>query len=1046
MNEYYWRFLLHPFDKKTIAKELDIVETQKDNIDKKELDESKDIKKLATEEGAKVSLIKLADKKHLSKPYKSVGKAVEELITSFCLSTFSIMPHLKQNLDFIKLYVDKTLDEIDSLTTPFEKNDLPLLDHLFAAFRAGPKKFHEAIETLKNIDLKLLSYFIAKSGRDNIIKPTDIQYEGLSYFHIADQYLRKIEKLDDNDRRLMAIFNFTIGSFFLKNAYSIAFDYFERAEKMILSISNPHRADTVFRINIIAVIPELQFDDKSLAHKDIWKQLGKLGNEITRDVVNTKFGKRSDSKTLAFEDMKSKPSIVTKEPQYEWNSSCEEKLNHVFDTEDLKGFSEDTSNTELLVFASSFFAKLKDFIKQNLIKSKLTFNKSMVSNFIHRLQKMSVADKLTLSEIANQILIFKRKCVSKESPSDKTATTKTDESQIEYKTTLSNINSTHQEATNAVNLLIKSKTIIEKMLNSKYASALLKANITSSSIESDQKKLNELKDQQNKLLKMKEAESLKFQDILSDLNDLKDKVSVLRSSLLTKVDIFTKLENAYKSKFKDKDKNKNKDKDKAHTAEGRDKKSKIQDKLEKAKQQREEKKNQEKDKKREEAKKMQVHAKEQRKKKKELKKEQDQLMTVQESTQEIKKSKQGQDNNTPKDQKRAKIGEMQQKYLGHALKYLLYMGFHYTEYKLRQKDLSTAATESSEAKTEGNHDPLLNDITHFALLYNIGRCFHALKVYKNLGGHTADSLPKADIDYTRHAIVHAGAVDAPQSDVIETGEILYKDLPKDLIDRRNARQLQQFTLEQKEILKLIKSYRLAADPERFALEGGFPLVVEDMPLFQHLVKYHNPKQAADIDDKKLLAIVWVKTVPLIINIMKIVTKTFESEPKTKEEIDRFYENFLPHFQALKMLLTICGEFRTEEYCETMRKKLLKLQKTGKVSEDIFKNTMGFVVFLKMCRSIRNKVAHEFADDCTINEMYDAWRMLKSINDTPQLNLNQFSTKPKVFGKLSSSIWYESSPSPTEENSTTEKLINLDESDIEPPKAGSPEQSASHNNT
>lgn len=802
-------------------------------------------------------------------------------------------------------------------------------------------------------------------------------------------------------------------------------------------LDDDEHADAVIILQHLShIISELSIDDahlkdrilrKSLAHNNAIKYSSDYTKKIPPDVkenliddVITTLGLQTDKN--------SKPQIPSKEgiteakehseyPKFNWNSSFENDLNLIFDTDEVKDFSADPSNTQPLSFNKPFFIKLKEYLKSKLAEQKKVFQPSMLDSLILRLENKDNNFKLTLSEIAQQIAAFNKICKRTET----VTATKIDESKIEYQIIISAINLDYRDANNAITLLTTNFETIAKILTSKYASILNKANISRSIVESDKQNLAKLKNDFDDLLQKKDKESLNYEDILPELKALKEKFAVLKAILESKVNTYTKVEKTYKDKVIQ-----------SSVSDTTDSTSDIKTKLERAKQEREEKKQQMKKNKaqqtRAQAERKQKWKEEQEQKRAQQKAKADKIETPKKESKQAKTPDKSKDESKDvKTTPRTMLSQKQQNFLSYALKNLLYLGFHYADFKLRHKEQSEQIKQKLESKDQGQSKSLensLDDITHYAICYDMLRCFQALSIYKNFGGYTAAALPKEDITFTRHAMMH-GFWEATQQAVIESAELLYSDLPKDLINRRNARQIYELQLEQSQIIKLVQAYKLATDTHRFSIDSSYPLVVDDMPVYQHLHQYHSDKDVAFTNDDELLKIVWVKTAPIITKIMENVTKVFATEPREQKDINRFMECFLPHFQALKMLLAICGEFRTEQHCEKTIKQLRELKDADKDNEEILNSTISFLIFLKMCRPIRNRIGHEYPEDCTITEVYDAWRMLKSVKNTPQLDISKLKTKPKPKDSviLSHSIWFESNPS-----TTSEKLISMDEND------------------
>lgn len=947
----------------------------------------------------------------------------------FYLKTFDCFRYMTEFHQMPELFIHSYLDTIEKLNQ-FQLTP-EMLSKIYSGFVALIFKIKDKpiITKLSKNQLELCRSILSMLVKNRHILPKeDLKSLVHCYMNPNLPESRKFDEMKDDEH--LDVITQLIGISDIITQLSIDGEMkIQVMNKFIAHINAlKDRKGQLDKHKLITAFKEGRLDEIRLAlHKAIKHQMDNLDK-----LIGALKEEKIDEKSPAFHKKEheistqsvSKKRFITPEgyvqtPKFNWNPSFENALGEVFDSEKPKDLSDIVDNKTPLLFDESFFTKLEKFLSSKLAENKITFQASMLDSLISRLKKREEKHKLSLSEIAQQILSFKKRC--KSSQATTVPTSEADTTVSEYQSITSAIAILYRDSNDAIRLLTDNFETIEKILASKYGAVFTKANIEKSNIQSDQQNLKNLKKELDDLLKKKDQESLKYQEILPSLKSLKEKFEHLKNSLVSKADTFNKVAKTYKDKVQNQ----------SSTDESQDSTSEIKKKLEDAKKEREKKKDQKKNK-------SQQKTKEQTDKKLKWQKEQEQKRAEQKAAAEkklaskatttVSKSK---DESKHKDStSRATVNQKQQDFLSYALKNLLYIGFHYADYKLRhQKQKLESKTKDAKIEAAKIHDKaetILDDITHYALCYDMLRCFQALSIYKDFGGYTAAALSKEDIKFTRQAMIHSGLTEAEQKDIIESAELLYTDLTKDLVNRCNARQLHELQLEQDVIFKLVQAYKLTSDPYRFSLNSSIPLVVDDMPVYKHLHKYHSAKDVAYTSDDELLNIVWVKTVPIIKSIMSNVTKVFETEPKDKKDIDRFYELFLPHFQALKMLLTICGEYRTEMNCEQLIEEMRKL---NVANEEMLNNSISFLTFLSRCRSIRNKVGHEFPEDGTIHEVFDAWRMLKSINDIPCLEITKFVTKhpkdstkhsPKNSIVLSSTIWHESY------SSSTEKFISMDE--------------------
>lgn len=639
---------------------------------------------------------------------------------------------------------------------------------------------------------------------------------------------------------------------------------------------------------------------------------------------------------------------------------------------------------------------IKNYLKLRFNENGISCSRTSLNSFIKLLKNKTTKGSVKSRKIADYIIKARKQkkaeaelAAAQRKETFKEKDEKVDVTEIKYAELKKSITSLWLEADYSITVFTQNLPAIRKILNSKYANALLKAHITEESLTTETTELTKLKAKLNEIENNKSKGSQTTLKLLDSLKELQHQSTLLKTRLENNLEIFNKLNNIVNSKT---DEHPDTSKKKLPS------KSTVQETLDRNRQEREEKK-------RKDAEEADKYAREQADRKSKWQKEQEQKKAAQKKaqqpsseaafTKEINTDAQKKNVTSSKSKAtavphRPSVSHQQQTFLHYSLKNLLCIGFHYAGHVIR--------THEKESNPSFNviDEALFENITHYSLLYTMSRCFHALKRYKDFGGQTSAALPKEDVEDFRNMIIHHGAIEADKSSVINTAEQLYRDLPKDLIDRKNAHQLLELKLEQDQILKLIRSYKLTTDLDRFSVDCSYPLVVDDMPLYQQLFKYHDAKTEANTSNEKMMEVVWTKVVPIIKNIMTALLKAHPSEPLSQKDQEKFYECYLPHLQALKMLLTICGEFRTEDHCDNIVKQMQHLEVKDDVADDssqtATKESIGdsilFYKFLGQCRSIRNKVAHDFPEDCRINDVYHCWRLIKSVKKPPQLEVSK----------------------------------------------------------
>ncbi|MEO8401825.1 MAG: hypothetical protein ABI597_08545 [Gammaproteobacteria bacterium] len=279
-----------------------------------------------------------------------------------------------------------------------------------------------------------------------------------------------------------------------------------------------------------------------------------------------------------------------------------------------------------------------------------------------------------------------------------------------------------------------------------------------------------------------------------------------------------------------------------------------------------------------------------------------------------------------------------------------------------------------------SRDQFLDDIRHFALLYNIFRLFEALKRYQNNG--RAASID-ADAAVFRNMIMHFGAAHASQASVLETAMQLANaleddSLPQDFF-RARKRNLMQHALSTEDLATFAGLFGIG-DKRNFALnpyyrpviDGFFAGVIERTPLYQELHSLHSEKQANDTANLDLLQATILPKARQIYSNLQSKHGDYLNNP------DYFYEHYYQHEDALKMLLAITGHYYYELNAQEIRTR-------GRL---YFTNTYGpksggqiqqFYKFIAQAHnSIRIPVSHNFPDCTYHNEISKTFRIFEKI--------------------------------------------------------------------
>ncbi len=263
-------------------------------------------------------------------------------------------------------------------------------------------------------------------------------------------------------------------------------------------------------------------------------------------------------------------------------------------------------------------------------------------------------------------------------------------------------------------------------------------------------------------------------------------------------------------------------------------------------------------------------------------------------------------------------------------------------------------------------NPNKPEIVHFALLYNIFRCFQSLKMYQQKGGSTRSINPDEIINL-RNMIIHHGATTAHPEIVAEFAAEINAKLPKDILKLTN-RSLSGFELPDNRRQELMAEFNLLEPSVKYSpfLDHSM-LVLDDTPLYIKLVAFHEEKvdnnNVAETCDSILETFI-----PKMKDILSKLVKGISMDSGIT--VEHFFDTLYFELQALRMLGSICGEF--EAY----------FKKTHK--------DKNLLEFLAICRTdVRNHVAH---DDVDLIESLNWFRQLNAALE--KVDVKHFLAKPK----------------------------------------------------
>jgi hypothetical protein len=227
-----------------------------------------------------------------------------------------------------------------------------------------------------------------------------------------------------------------------------------------------------------------------------------------------------------------------------------------------------------------------------------------------------------------------------------------------------------------------------------------------------------------------------------------------------------------------------------------------------------------------------------------------------------------------------------------------------------------------------------SDVMHFSLLYNIFRCFLALKTYQECGGRQSQELNIDIIKELRHMIIHHGGHAVDNVQVRFFAEDIRNKIPSALLNLKKPYQWKSELTSSQRNLLMEEFGLIQSGIEMLRNPDPFSKVIDDTPFYKKLRQFHEAKTENEVglEDQDLVLTIYIP-------LMKSIIATFQKQADYKTNVNLFLHSYLFELQALSMLATLCGEL-----------------------------SLGFPAldykltdFLSQCYLIRNEVGHELYD-------------------------------------------------------------------------------------
>lgn len=348
---------------------------------------------------------------------------------------------------------------------------------------------------------------------------------------------------------------------------------------------------------------------------------------------------------------------------------------------------------------------------------------------------------------------------------------------------------------------------------------------------------------------------------------------------------------------------------------------------------------------------------------------------------------------------RRKHHNKQHKLLSHAFNNLI---------KMKHVCVGIEADEKMNATHTTKMDPVILSIKHYALLYQLFRIFLALQLYQqNCHSNESNTISQEMATDLRNMIIHHGAVQTNFAMVYQTAQTLCgKDqLPESLMNMRKQ-SLMERVLNEEQIADLISLYDFVDKDlalSRFRL-APFDLHVTDTPLYKALAKFHSERTTNNLDRTDIFRYLSQDLIPSIFSTLASIEKRYPYGISSATAED-FYDHYYQHYDALKMMLTICGEYaqglEATKYSDINNLKSLA-EKFGQLAAS---QASIFFQFIANCQDVRNKTGHTIPDASYeyLLEILKPARKLTSLSaDIPFLWKEKIAPKHCVSPKVTAS--------------------------------------------
>ena len=272
--------------------------------------------------------------------------------------------------------------------------------------------------------------------------------------------------------------------------------------------------------------------------------------------------------------------------------------------------------------------------------------------------------------------------------------------------------------------------------------------------------------------------------------------------------------------------------------------------------------------------------------------------------------------------------------------------------------------EMEEKSASHEYQGVNNLVRHMAGIYHLHRFNLARK--KNLAVTTKDVAELEISGFIRTMMAHRGAIASSFATMMATAKVCCDVLPHYVARMRKVHSVRPaFTEEKMESLARLAGADLST-PTLVSFES-LPVMQEIQAYFAEIeARELDPK--ASIDDRVYLEWVSHRFIP-------IINRVAEHFEKARFNAAYITENFCEHLAALRMLMTLCGEYYNPNRAN-------RFQRNPAINRDL-------IDFLSDCHHVRNRVAHHFTDvsDALILDLCKKSLVLSSIAPLENLDLS-----------------------------------------------------------